>query len=90
MQSELNKSKQLGEWFQEAAEKATDKYEKLLEENNKLKRTTQGDITTKLEKLLDKIGDCNLKLEEKIKKKLFPDYKVSFIKSCCVTYSYDV
>ena len=76
MRSELKKSKQLGEQFQEAAEKATEKYENLSKEHDSLKKSSEEDTMKKLEILKDKISDCNLKLGKNLKQ-MFPDYQVS-------------
>ena len=73
---QLKESKQLGEQFQEAAEKTTEKYENLLKEYNRLKESSEKDTVTKLENLKDKVSDCNLKLE-KILKQICPDCQVS-------------
>ena len=78
MQSELNKSKQLGEQFQEAAEKANEKCENLLNEYSKLKESSEKDTMTKLDKLQDKISDYSLKLGQKFKQ-IFPDCQVSHL-----------
>ena len=78
LRSELNKSKQLVEQFQEAVKKAKDKgKEEFFEKYDKLKMTIEKDTETKVvELVLDKLSYRIKEFEEKLKK-ILPDYEVS-------------
>ena len=71
MLSELNKSKQLGEKFQEAAEKAEESKIK----HEKLRESIENDTKLRLEKLNGKVSDFNQELEKRIAA-ISSDYKV--------------
>ena len=77
MQSELNESRELRKKFQEAAEKAEQRREKMSEEHEKWKSI---DLNTKAEvaKLQNRVNDCTQELEKKLKQ-ILPDY---YIVSC--------
>ena len=78
LRSELNKSKQLVEKFQEAVEKAKDKGKESFKNYNKLKMTTEKDTETKVVQLvLDKLNYRIEEFEMKLKR-MFPNYEVSF------------
>lgn len=79
IQSELNKSKQLVEQFQEAAKKAKEiGKEELSEKCDKLMGTIEKDLATKVMQLLqNKLGYCYEEFEKKFKK-IVPNYEV-----CC-------
>ena len=50
--------------------------EKMSEEHDKLRKSFEEDIKTKVTVLQNKLINCNQELEKKIKK-MFPDYGVS-------------
>ena len=72
---ELNKSKQLGEKFQEVAEKAEESKIKLQEEFEKLRESVDNDTKLRLAKLEGKVSDLNQELEKRIAA-ISSEYKV--------------
>ena len=50
--------------------------EKMSEEHDKLRKSFEEDIKTKVTVLQNKLTNCNQELENKLKK-IFPDYDVS-------------
>ena len=78
LRSQLNKSKQLVEQFQEAVDQAKDKgKEEFCKNYDKLKMTIEKDTETKVvQLLLDKLSCRIEEFEEKLRK-MYPNYEVS-------------
>ena len=78
LRSELNKSKQLVEQFQEAVDKAKDRSkEEFLKKYDKLKMTIEKDTETKVVQLVLERLNYRIKEFEKKLKKMLPNYEVS-------------